>query len=239
MRKFLIPAIGVLALVAVEVAPTIAQDSPQTTLTVTPTVSPNKAGTKKKPQGVKLNVKMHFETPGDLEKPIFQTGVVFFPKGSLYNGAKYPKCTEAKLNNGGLAACPKDSIMGKGTGDAFADTVITHPDITVVNGGGNKVLFWTILTNPARVQKTVVGNITKQTGKYAYKLTFTVPKALQIVAGVPISVRDLSVTAGGKAKAKDWLATTSCPANKKWPFSVTASLSTGATVEFADTVACK
>jgi hypothetical protein len=239
MRKFLIPAVAVLALVAVEVAPTVAQDSPQTTLTVTPTVSPNKAGTKKKPQGVTLTAKLHLETPGDLEKPIMTSGDAYFPPGSLYNGAKYPKCTEAKLNAGGLAACPPKSIMGKGSGDAIADTVITHPSVTVVNGGGNKILFWTILTNPARVQKVVPGTITKQSGKWAYKLHFTVPKALQIVAGVPIALRDLSLTMGGKAYAKDWLATTSCPANKKWPFSATLQLNTGTAVTYDNTVACK
>jgi hypothetical protein len=239
MRKFLIPAFAVLALVAIEVAPTVAQDSPQTTLTVTPTVSPNKAGTKKKPQGVKLAFKLHWETPGDLEKPVIRSSDVFFPKGSLYNGGKYPKCTEAKLNNGGLAACPPKSIMGKGTGDAFADTVITHPSITVVNGGANKVFLWTILTNPARVQKAVPGTITKQSGQWAYKLHLTVPTALQIVAGVPIALRDLTVTSGGKAYAKDWLATTSCPASKKWPFSVTTALSTGITSKYDGTVACK
>jgi hypothetical protein len=239
MRKFLIPAVAALAVVAVEVAPTIAQDTPQTALTVTPKVSPNKAGTKKKPQGVKLTVKMHFETPGDLEKPIVTSGTVYFPKGSLYNGGKYPKCTEAKLNQGGLAACPAKSLMGTGTGDAYADTVITHPKITVVNGGANKVFFWTILTNPARVQKAVPGTITKQSGKYAYKLHFTVPNALQIVAGVPIALRDLTVTTGGKKWAKDWLATTSCPANKKWPYSVSADLSTGGTINYDSTIACK
>ncbi|MCW3004761.1 MAG: hypothetical protein JWQ20_4059 [Conexibacter sp.] len=239
MLKFLIPAVAALALVAVEVAPTIAQDSPVTTLTVTPTVTPNKAGTKKKPQGVTLKVKLHWETPGDLEKPVVQSSDVLFPKGSLYNGSKYPKCTEAKLNNGGLSACPKGSIMGTGTGDAYADNVITHPAITVVNGGGSKVFLWTILTNPARVQKAVPGTITKQTGQWAYKLHFTVPRQLQIVAGVPIALRDLTVTAGGKRGAKDWLATTSCPANKKWPFSVTTSMSTGTAVKYDDTVACR
>jgi hypothetical protein len=239
MRKFLIPAVAILAVVAIEVAPTIAQTSPQTTLTVTPTVSPNKAGTKQKPQGVKLSFKLHWETPGDLEKPVIKSSDVFFPKGSLYNGAKYPKCTEAKLNNGGLAACPPKSIMGKGTGDAFADQVITHPDITVVNGGANKVFLWTILKNPARVQKAVPGTITKQSGKWAYKLHLTVPEALQIVAGVPIALRDLTVTSGGKSYAKDWLATTSCPATKKWPFSVTTALSTGITSTYDGTVACK
>jgi hypothetical protein len=167
------------------------------------------------------------------------SGDVLFPKGSLYNGAKYTKCAEAKLAASGPDACPKESIMGTGTGDAFADRVITHPDITVINGGGGKVFFWTVLTNPARVQKIVPATITKTSGQYAYKLHFEVPPALQLVTGVPIALRDLTITAGGKKWAKDWLATTSCPANKKWPFSTTANLSTGGSAHFDGTVACK
>jgi hypothetical protein len=240
MRKFLIPALGALALVAVEVAPTIAQDgTSQTALTVSPTVTPNKAGTKKKPQGVKLQVKVKWETPADLEKPVITASDVLFPKGSLYNGAKYPKCSEATLNNGGLAACPPHSIMGTGTGTAWADTVITRPSITVVNGGGSKVFLWTILTNPARVQKAVPGTITKTSGQWAYKLHLVVPPALQIVAGVPITLNDITITAGGKSWAKDWLATTSCPANKKWPFSVSTALSTGGQATYQSTLACR
>ena len=239
MRKFLIPAVAVLALVAVEVAPTNAQDSSQTKLTVTPTVSPNKAGTKKKPQGVKLTFKINLDTPADLDKPVMQSGDVLFPKGSLYNGAKFTKCAEAKLAASGPKGCPKESIMGTGTGDAYADTVITHPQLTIINGGGSNVWIWTVLTNPARVQKIVPGKITKMSGQWAYKLHFEVPTALQIVAGVPIALRDLTVTSGGKSYAKDWLATTSCPANKKWPFSMTANLDTGTSINYASTVACK
>jgi hypothetical protein len=236
MRKFLIPAVAVLAVAAVEVAPTIAQDSSSTTsLKVDATVSPSKAGTKKKPQGVKLKVKTTWDTPGDVEHPIIQKADVFFPKGSLYNGGKYPSCSAATLGHGGPDACPKGSIMGTGSGDALADTVHTTPKITVVNGGKSKVFLWTVLTNPARVQAAVPGTITKPGGKWAYKLHLEVPTSLQVVAGIPITLNNLTINAG----KKDWLATTSCPANKKWPFQVTTSLSTGGSSTYQDTVACK
>jgi hypothetical protein len=236
MRKFLIPAVGLLVLVAVAVA--VAQ-SPPTTVTSTTTVSPNKAGTKKKPQGVKLIYKATYTTPGDVEHPIIKGGSVLFPKGALYNGGKYPKCSQATLSHGGPSACPPHSIMGTGSGVADADTVKTIPRITVINGGANKVWFWTVLQNPARVQAAVPGTITKMSGKWAYKLTFTVPASLQIVAGIPITLNSLSVTAGGKSYAKDWLATTSCPASKKWPYESTFDLSTGGTINYDGTVACK
>jgi hypothetical protein len=239
MRKFLIPAVGALALVAVEVAPTIAQSSSNTTVTSTTTVSPKKAGTKKKPQGVKLVYKATYTTPGDVEHPIITGGSVLFPKGALYNGGKYPKCTEAQLSHGGPSNCPAHSIMGSGSGDAMADTVHTVPRITVINGGAKKVWFWTVLQNPARVQAAVPGTITKMSGKWAYKLTFAVPTSLQIVAGIPITLNSLAVTAGGKSYAKDWLATTSCPSTKKWAYQSTFDLSTGGSIVYDGSVACK
>jgi hypothetical protein len=236
MRKFLIPAVGLLVLVVVAVA--VAQ-TPSTTVTSTTTVSPNKAGTKKKPQGVKLIYKATYTTPGDVEHPIITGGSVLFPKGALYNGGKYPKCSEATLSHGGPSGCPPHSIMGSGTGDALADTVHTHPKITVINGGASKVWFWTVLQNPARVQAAVPGTITKMSGKWAYKLSFKVPTSLQIVAGIPITLNSLAVTAGGKSWAKDWLATTSCPSTKKWPYQSTFDLSTGGSINYTGSVACK
>jgi len=239
MRKFLIPAAGVLALAAIEVAPTIAQDSPDTIVKADTTVSPNKAGTKKKPQGVKLNFKATYTTKEGLEHPIITGGTVYITKGALYNGGKFPKCSAATLGHGGPSKCPPHSIMGKGSGDALADTVHTKPVITVVNGGADKIYFWTVLQNPARVQAAVPATITKQTGKWGYKVTFEVPKSLQIVAGIPITLNSLNITLGGKPYAKDWLATTSCPANKKWPYSSTWNLSTGGSISYDSSVACK
>ena len=240
MRKFLIPAVGALALVAVEVAPTIAQDSTtNTTITSKTTVSPSKAGTKKKPQGVTLNYKATFTTTADIEHPIITGGTVLVPKGALYNGGKYPKCSEATLNRGGPAKCPPKSIMGKGSGVAKADNVTTIPRITVVNGGAKKIYFFTVLQNPARVQAAVPATITKTSGQWAYRVTFKVPTSLQIVAGIPITLDSLNVTLGGKSWAKDWLATTSCPASKKWPYESTFDLSAGGPIKYTGSVACK
>jgi hypothetical protein len=189
-------------------------------LTTKVSVSPSKAGTKKKPKGVKLTFKVHWETSADLEKPVVQTADVLFPKGSLYNGAKYKTCAQSVMERQGIAGCPAKSIMGTGSGTAYADQVMTKPEITVVNGGGNKVYLFTVLIRPARVAKPVPGTITKMSGKWAYKLHLTVPESLQIVAGVPIALRDISITAGGKSYAKDWLATTACSGGK-YPFQLT------------------
>lgn len=228
MRKLLVA--GLTGLVAVIVTGAALAQSTGTWpgVVVTPTVSPNKAGTPKHPQGVKLKTVFHWAELGAASQPVVTSFHILFPKGSLYNGAHTPTCSVGILNSRGPGGCKKASIMGSGTGTAYADTTITHPAITVVNGGGKIVYFYTVLNNPARVQEPVIGHITRTRGKYAYSLSVTVPNNLRIVAGVPIELTSLSVSAG----KGNWLATTGCGAGGKWPFSVTTSYvnpNTGAT----------
>jgi hypothetical protein len=236
MRKLAIIVVGLLVVGASAVA--IAQEEGVTVLTFKTKVTPTNGGTVKKPQPHIINVRAHWETPGDVERPIVQRFLVQFPQGSVYNGKKYPKCSENVMARKGVKACPKGSIMGKGTGDAYADQVITHPIITVVNGGQDKVFFYTILNNPARVQAPVLGKITYlgKSGKYAYKMDVHVPDVLQVVAGVPIALRDLNVTAG--STTKDWVATNKCPGGH-WTMSIETFYSTGGSAVHEDTLPCK
>ena len=108
---------------------------------------------------------IHWQSLGSANQPIVTSFFLLFPHGSLYNGAHYPTCSVRVMNARGPAGCPKASIMGGGTGNAYADTMITHPQITVINGGANTVYFYTVLNNPARVQEPVVGHIKKMGGK--------------------------------------------------------------------------
>jgi hypothetical protein len=220
----LLAVVGATAAIAAVTAPKVTVDAQ---------ISPNRAGTSKHPQGEQLNVNIKWQSLGAADQPIVQKFDILFPKGSLYNGGKYPSCSYQRLNAAGPAACPKASIMGKGTGNAYADTVITHPKITVVNGGKSRVYFYTVLNNPARVQAPVVGQISRIGGKYAYKLHVTVPQVLQVVAGVPIELTSLTVKAGKQS----WLATTACPGGH-WPFSVTTSYDSGGSASFTDSIKC-
>jgi hypothetical protein len=232
MRKLLVAAGGVLVVVAVAATALAATSGPA--VTVTASLSPNRAGTKAHPQGVKLTTTIKWQLLGSANQPVVKSFDVLFPKGSLYNGAKYPSCTFKKLNAAGPAACPPASIMGSGGGNAYADTVITHPKITVVNGGKSTVFFFTVLNNPARVQSPVVGKISKVGGKYAYKLHVVVPFELRHVAGVPIELTQLKITAGKQS----WLATTACGPGGHWPFSVTTGFESGGTSSFTASIRC-
>jgi hypothetical protein len=224
---------------ALLVSTSLAQDPPpETVVTVEAKVTPNKAGTKAKPQAVQLSGKLHWEHPPGYERPVITGAKLWFPKGSLYNGGKYPKCSLATLARRPTpSACPNKSIMGKGTGVAYADTVITRPKVTIINGGAKSICLFTVLMNPARVQTCVPGTIKKMRGKWAYQLTLTVPRVLQVVAGVPIALRDFSWTVG--SPKKDWLATTGCPKNKRWPYKVETFYSTGGSDVYEDSVPCR
>jgi hypothetical protein len=167
--------------------------------------------TARHPVGVQLAVDFGWGGLNAAQQPMLQKLDLWFPRGSRYNGGRYKSCSYHVLNSVGPSGCPKASIMGSGGGTAFADTVITHPKITVVNGGANAVYFFTVLNNPARVQTPVVGHLTRLHGQFVYHLSATIPPILQVVAGVPIKLTELHITAGrGK-----WLELTSAPAGVK------------------------
>jgi hypothetical protein len=170
-----------------------------------------------KPGGVRLSTTFGWGGLSRSRQPIVTGFGLWFPKGSQYNGSRYPKCSEATLDRGGPGACPSGSVMGSGSGIAYAASAITRPKITIVNGGSEDV--YVVMNNPARVREAVDGHITRASGKFAYHLDVKIPKNLQIVAGTPIKLTSLRITAG---KGK-WLAITQAPAG----IQVATSYSTG------------
>lgn len=238
-RNLAIPTAAIAALSFAAVTPAVAQ-SPTATTTIsgTASVSPNKAGTKKKPQTVSLGVKMNWKTdgPDGENKPVVQKVVIDFPKGSLYNGGKAPKCTASQLETGiPQKVCPK-AIMGSGTGSAWADTAEAGPKFTLVNGGAKKIFLFTTLQNPANVQAPVPGSVVKRAG--GYRLTLVVPQTLKEVAGTPISLRSVNIKTNAAAKKAKWLQTTGCSGGK-WPFKVESTQDTTAPATFTSSVKCK
>jgi hypothetical protein len=167
-----------------------------------------KPGSKKHPQGVRLSTTFGWGGLPRSREPIVTGFDLWFPKGSQYNGSRYPHCSQKRLARGGPAGCPSGSIMGSGSGIAYAAQTITRPKITVVNGGAREVFFYVVMNNPARVREPVVGHLKRISGKFVYHLSVKIPKNLQIVAGVPIKLTSLHITAG----KRKWLAITAAPA---------------------------
>jgi|SRR5215218_820870 len=235
MRKPVTVVTAVLAMAVALAAPSAAQ-APETVLKVEAKVIPNKAGTPKHPQGVKIKASVTFVHPEGFEPKIVDHGYALFPKGGQYNGDDYPTCTKRVLDREGPSGCKKKSYMGYITGDVYADTVITHPEIRVFNGGAKLALAHVTLYRPTLVKETIPVHIKKlHGGKWAYKVSLAVPESLQIVAGVPIAPRELHGTVGRGT----WLATTHCPKSHKWKYFGKAYFTDGSSVEHEDSVPCR
>jgi hypothetical protein len=235
MRKLaVIPAALVAA--AVAAAPAAAQLAP-TEFSSKASISPKKAGTKKNPQGIQLKGSLTVNTPDPtIEPPIVTGGEVLISKGGVWNGGKYKTCSKRTMVRAqSVDKCDKKSIVGFGKGVAFADRTDAKPDVVFVNGGKSTLWAFTTLYNPALVREPIAIKIKKLRGKWAYRASFKVPEVLQVVAGVPITLRSFSYKIGGKFKipgkgtfnAKKYapllLATTSCPKSKKYPYEAKAN----------------
>lgn len=235
MRRITTFAIALLALAATLAAPSIAQ-APPTTLKVDAQVIPNKAGTPRNPQGVKIKASVTFVHPEGIEPKVVTKGYMLFPRHGQYNGDDHPTCSKRVLDRKGPSGCNPKSYMGSITGDAFADTVITHPRIKVFNGGAKLALAHVTLYHPSLVKETIPVHVKKLSGgKWGYKVSLSVPESLQIVAGIPIAVHELHGTIG----RGNWIATTSCPKSRRWEYFGKAYFDDGTTVTHKDSVPCR
>jgi hypothetical protein len=80
----------------------------------------------------------------------------------------------------------------------------------------------------------VVGKLTKPGGRWSYKLHTRIPRVLQVVAGIPIALRELHIKVG--APRKVWIATTSCARDERWRYHVLITFTTGQTKTYDDSV---
>jgi len=244
MPKFSIAGIVVLAGVAMLAVPVSAQgqenitDTPPdlTTFTAKSTVTPNRAGTPKNPQGVVIRTRAEAVTEPGYERPIFQSGYALFPRAGNYNGDDFPRCSKRTLDRYGTDRCPKRSRIGFGTGVAYADEVITRPRIEIFNGGNKLALAYVTLYHPALVREAVPVRIQEfPRGKWKYKVSFSVPMVLQIVAGIPIAAGWVEIKVG----RGNLIETTSCPKSRRWPYEIRARFSNGSDYTHRDSAPCK
>jgi hypothetical protein len=214
-----------LALGTVLVAPlAMAQDVrevPEVAISAKAWATPSKAGTKRDPRGMKIQATAKVTSESGFERPIV-TGVdLLIGPGLAWNTGTAAKCSKRVLDREGPKGCPKHSIVGRATGTAYADTIITHPDIVLINAGPKRHLAYVTLYRPALVKETVPIKVTKLTGKWEHRESFTVPESLRVVAGVPIQVSSIRMSVGGKSYAEKYIASTSCPKGG-WKYEATA-----------------
>lgn len=191
------------------------EPAPEVKMEVHSKVIPNRAGTPRNPQGVKIRFRGRLTSTPGFEPPIVTHGYALFPRNGNYNGDDFPKCDPRELGRTGPDACPKRSRIGFARGTALADTVVTHPEIEIFNGGNEVAYAYVTLYNPSLVQEVVPARIEeRKRGKWKYKVSVRIPVTLQVVAGVPIYPRSLR----GWVGRGNLIETTSCPRSGRWPY---------------------
>jgi hypothetical protein len=207
-----------------------------TTFTAKARVVPNRSGTRRRPQPVMLHMSARVVTEPGYERPIFQGGYALFPRAGNYNGGEFPRCSKRTLDRHGTDRCPRRSRIGSGTGVAYADTVVTKPRIEIFNGGSKLALAYVTLYRPALVREAVPVQIrTLRRGKWKYKVSFSVPPVLQVVAGIPIGAESLKVKVG----RENLIESTSCPRNRRWPYVLRGYFSNGSDYTHRGSVPCR
>ncbi len=180
--------IALLALVAVAalVIPASSAFAVVGTQLFTGSASPTKAGTKKKPKAVTLKIRPYFDYTAPAEQTKIKadpfatkTANVFFPKNAVFNGKFFPSCARPKVLSA-VASCPKGSQVGSGTAAGFALGLLEKLTVKIFNApGGKGVNLLVEGSSPLVIKDVIEGKLTKQSGKYGYKLAVTVPEGLQ------------------------------------------------------------
>jgi len=174
----------------------------QGTTAVTVKVTTNKAGTKKQPRDVGTLTVDLTTTPVPGEPPFAtDTTVVHLDKDLVFNGKKFPSCTQAQIQQG-PATCAKAKV-GSGSARGSALGQIENLTVTAYNGpGGNKLELLVVGSAPLVINSVIEGTLVADTGKFGKKLTVDVPPTLeQPLTGVFATLTNFKTAL--KAKAKD------------------------------------
>jgi hypothetical protein len=235
LRKIMIAALTAFTALAVT-AVAIAQTQ---SATLTTSVSPTKAGTKKKPASTKLKFTVNNKNPNATLSSLDITT----PATLKVSAKGFPKCSEDGILNDD---CPKGSLVGSGTASAIlgvnnppdkARSPLTFKIKAFV--AGPKEIDFRLASN--ELKNLVVISPGKLNGR---KLTIQVPEAAQSPDGVTFAgLQEIKSTLGGKFKKNKLIATTGC---KKKAHKISTTLhfrnngaDPGGTAKASDSAPCK
>jgi len=209
LRKFLIAAIAALASIAlasVAVAQTADVES-------TTTVSPSKAGTKKKPKAVKITTFVKNNVPNTTASKI----EIDFPATVKLSGKGLVKCAITEFSKpGGKANCDDKSKAGSGVSNAVVgpERAPLVFNVSAYVGGNNLIIFY-IEQQGGGVTKALQGKISSASGKFKQKLVITIPPDLQQPApGLYAALTDLKSTIYNKKGKNSLVSSIGCKKKK-------------------------
>ena len=210
MRKTLIAALAALTALALA-AVAIAQTQ---SASLSTTVSPKDAGTKKKPANTKLSFKVVNNNPNATLSKL----EILLPSTLKVSGKGFPTCSQSKVENG--QKCPKGSQVGTGTASAVlgvnnppgkARSPLTFKITAYV--GGPKAINFKLVSNELPDLVVVSPGRLSNNNK---KLTITVPEAAQSPDGgnTYAGLQDIVSTLGARYKGKKLISAVGCKGNQ-------------------------
>lgn len=162
--------------------------------TVEGATSPSKAGSKKKPVGVKLDFDFSVDGANGQRPAVVNSYAIFFG-GLKANYASFPKCAISKMEaDQSIDGCPKGAIVGTGfienaTGlksDQNDRSIHCNAQLWVVNSGGGKGAIFVkgdpASSNPktnCAIELAAPIPTTFKNSSKGTTLTFTVPQVLK------------------------------------------------------------
>jgi hypothetical protein len=241
LRKFLIAGLAA-ALTVGLAAFAYAQSTESATLTTS--VSPTKAGTKKKPASTKLKFKIE---NGNTKATLAHLDINL-PKTLKINPKGFPTCSESLLEGGQEDQCPKGSFVGKGLATAILG--VANP-----NGQGQTPLTFDIKSYVVSKKKidfqlhareipTLVVISPGTISKNGRKLTITVPDSAQQPApGNYAGLQTIDSTLGAKFKKNKLIQASGCKGGGHKISTTLTFINNGAdqggTASATDKAACK
>lgn len=241
MRRIILTSLAAVTALSVAAAPaTAAMNSKQG---LKASVSPNKAGTSKKPRNVDLTVNP-FVTLDPSDPPFATTkAVVYLDKNLVFNNRKFKACSSAKI----LASeksCPSGSKVGSGSAQGKALGLTENLKITAYNAGKTGLNLLVVGNAPLTIRSVLVGKLQGASGKYGKKLVVAIPEDLQQPApGAFATLTNFRVKINRSAKIKGkttkYVQLKGCPSNKKLNFSGDFSFTNGEKQTAAATAGCR
>jgi hypothetical protein len=183
----------------------------------------------------------------DGTKPAPLSNLVFLFPHATVNADAFPTCTIAKLKAHGARGCPRGSRLGTGTSLIDASPLLNpaHANITMFNGPrrhGNPTFLFMAEAQEVQVTIYLQGTLTRQRGRFGYKLAMPFPK-IPTITGFPdaaVSQFQVQVQAFGRKRGRRvplLEAPTSCP-SPGWLFEGDFSFYDGQSGSARTTIGC-
>lgn len=220
MKKILIAVLAALtALAAVGIAQA-QEEGPGAAADIT--LSPKKAGTKKKPKPVKVTLKLENEDSTQTADSI----KVFMGKNIKSSTKGLKKCSATKLEAEGKGACPAASKIGTGSADAIAGVNTGAPASLKFNITafviGNQQLGFYLEQQGGDIKVLSKGRLKKASGQYGGVLDIEIPQlAREFPQGTFNGLVGLETSLYKKKGKNSLFKINGCPSNRQVPFKLT------------------